>query len=108
MLEKDSVARELARRHYDVEPGISQIFTIIDVSADEQASNVPIKLLEVNDATVPAGVMPLQFAPAPASGIPFPSVIVEVTPEEFQLILSKELPLPVGWKLGVEMPRGGC
>ncbi len=108
MSEKDSVARELARRHYDVEPGISQIFTIIDVSADEQASNVPIKLLEVNDATVPAGVMPLQFAPAPASGIPFPSVIVEVTPEEFQLILSKELPLPVGWKLGVEMPRGGC
>ncbi len=108
MSEKDSVARELARRHYDVEPGISQIFTIIDVSADEQASNVPIKLLEVNDATVPAGFMPLQFAPAPASGIPFPSVIVEVTPEEFQLILSKELPLPVGWKLGVEMPRGGC
>ena len=46
----------------------------------------PIKLLEVNENTVAAGVMPLYFGPAPASGIPYPSVIVEVTGEHSVMV----------------------
>jgi hypothetical protein len=61
--------------------------------------------LEVNADTVPTGVVPLHFGPAPASGIPYPSVIVEVTPGEFDRIRARELPLPAGWEVGEELPR---
>jgi hypothetical protein len=105
MSEKEVAARELARRHFAVEPGMSRIFTIIDGTVNEELPEVPIKLLEVNDATVPFGVMPLYFAPAPATGIPFPSVIVEVTPDEFRQIESNHLHLPTGWSIGAELLR---
>lgn len=108
MADKQEAARELARRHFAVEPGISRIFTILDGTVDEELPDVPIKLLEVNEATVPAGVMPLYFAQAPATGIPFPSVIVEVTPEEYERIESNALSLPPGWAIGAEFPREGC
>ena len=65
----------------------------------------PIKLLEVNADTAPSGVMPLHFGPAPAGGIPYPSVIVEVTPDEFERIRAHELKLPDGWTIGEEYPR---
>jgi hypothetical protein len=44
--------------------------------------------------------MPLYFGPAPASGIPYPSVIVEVSPNEFKKIQSDELKLPEVWTIG--------
>jgi hypothetical protein len=65
----------------------------------------PIKLLEVNTNTVPSGVLPVQFGPAPASGIPYPTIIVEVAPEEFEKIQTHELKLPKGWQVGEEMPN---
>ena len=49
--------------------------------------------------------MPLYFGPAPASGIPYPSVIVEVTPDEYLKIQSHELKLPAGWDHWEELPR---
>ena len=49
--------------------------------------------------------MPLQFGPAPASGVPYASVIVEVSPSEFQKLQSNELKLPEGWSIGEEFPR---
>jgi hypothetical protein len=49
--------------------------------------------------------MPLQFGPAPASGLHYPSVIVEVTPDEYSRIQSGELKLPDGWTLGEEIPK---
>ena len=59
----------------------------------------------MNANTVPSGVLPVSFGPAPASGIPYPSVIVEVSPEEFAKIQTHELTLPKGWLLGEEMPK---
>lgn len=105
-MDKKEVANTLAQKHYLIEPGISKIFEILDETKDEASPETPIKLLEVNEATVPAGVMPLYFAPVPTSGIPYPTVIVEVTPEEFEKIESNVLPLPSGWFLGPEVPRG--
>ena len=55
--------------------------------------------------TVESGVMPLHFGPAPASGIPYSSIIVEVTPSEFEKIRTHELRLPDGWEIGEELPR---
>jgi|SRR3954470_17377542 len=105
MIDKDEAAKVLARKHYQIEDGITHIFRLTDKVEVEVRPAEPIKLLEVNAATVPSGVMPLHFGPAPASGVPFPSVIVEVTPAEFEKIRRQELKLPQGWVIGEEIPR---
>jgi len=96
--DKAAMARELARKHYEVEPGLRQVIRCSGSAHVEFKPAEPVKLLEVNEATSASGVMPLHFGPAPASGIYFPSVIVEVTPEEFARIQAMELALPSGWQ----------
>ena len=65
-----------------------------------------IILLEVNSNTVPAGIMPLHFSPVPSAGIHYhPSVIMEVTPDEFEKIQTGELKLPNNWTMGEEIPK---
>lgn len=103
--EKVRVAKEIARKHYQVEPGLTQVIRYSGSPQIEAIPLEPIKLLEVNENTVPSGVMPLRFGPAPASGIPFPSVIIEVTPDEFQRICAQELRLPEGWKFEAKLPK---
>jgi len=56
-------------------------------------------LLEVNDQTVPTGIMPVGFPPHPASGLHYRSVVIEVTPQEYEAILRKQLDLPAGWEI---------
>lgn len=104
-MDRAAVARELARKHYEVEAGLTQVFLITDQARAEGVRSEPIKLLEVNANTVASGIMPLHFGPAPVSGIPYPSIIIEVTPDEFEKIQSNELKLPEGWKIGEELPR---
>ncbi|MEX1095008.1 MAG: hypothetical protein WED34_03105 [Planctomycetales bacterium] len=107
MSTKDEAARKLADVHYHIEPGIIRIFKLEESPEFEELSNTPIKLLEINTETVPSGIMPLHFGPAPASGIPFPSVIVEITPDEFEQLESQRLSLPAGWTIAEELPKGG-
>jgi hypothetical protein len=102
---KDEEARELARKHYQVEAGVTLIFRVTATAEVEVRPTEPIKLLEVNENTVPSGIMPLQFGPSPASGLHYPSVILEVTPDEFQQIQDQELMLPHGWRVGDPIPR---
>jgi hypothetical protein len=104
-IEREDAERELAMRHYEIEAGLTQIFRITDKAEAQVVRAQPIKLLEVNANTVECGVMPLHFGPAPASGIPFSSIIIEVTPNEFRKIQSHELNLPEGWEVGEELPR---
>jgi hypothetical protein len=103
MNEREEAAKQLAQRHYRIEPGITEIRTL--TSGAIQGANEPIKLLEVNENTIASGIMPLRFDAAPASGIPFPSVIIEVTPDEYEQIKRNELRLPHGWSLGHVVPR---
>jgi hypothetical protein len=98
MNDREEAANRLAQRHYLFDPGITEIRTI--TSAASHGPNEPIKLLEVNANTVASGITPLRFDAVPASGIPFPSVIVEVTPEEYEQIKRNEPKLPSGWSLG--------
>lgn len=105
LTQRASVTQELARRHYESEPGITEIYTICAPSELEAVPTEPIKLLEVNQQTIASGIMPLGFDPAPASGIPFPSIIIEVTPEEWDKIHRKEWFLPHGWSVGPKVPR---
>ena len=101
---KDGVALRLAGAHFRVDMRIRRIFRLRS-SADEESQSEPIKLLEVNDDTTMSGIVPVFFGPHTASGVFFPSVIVEIRPEEFQLVVNGELPLPHGWKLAEEYPR---
>lgn len=103
--EKTRVARELARKHYLVEPGLKHVFRLTTAAERELIGTEPIKLLEVNENTIAAGVMPLHFGPAPGIGIPFSSIIVEVTPHEFELIRSHQLKLPDDWQIAEELPQ---
>jgi len=104
--DKDEVAKKLAHKHYDIEPGITRIFKLRDKPEFEGLSSAPIKLLEIKIDTAPSGFMPLYFGPVPGSGIPYPSVILEVTPDEFERIKSQELKLPEGWTIDEEYPKG--
>jgi hypothetical protein len=103
--DKEAVAKELAKKHYQAEAGIQKIIRLTGSAEAEVRPVEPIKLLEVNANTVPSGVLPVGFGPSPASGVPYPSVIVEVSPEEFSKIETQELKLPKGWLLGEEVPK---
>ncbi len=105
MPNKEEAILELAGRHYQVEPGITEIYRICGQPECETGEGEPIKLLEVNEDTIPAGIMPLGFDAAPAAGIPYPAIIVEVTPGEMAKIRARELPLPHGWVVGALLPR---
>jgi hypothetical protein len=94
-----------AQYHDQAEAGLQAVFRLTGSAEVEVRPIEPINLLEVNTNTVASGVLPVQFGPAPASGIPYPSIIVEVSPEEFEKIKTKELKLPKGWQVGEEMPR---
>ncbi|HET6879169.1 MAG TPA: hypothetical protein VFI31_03375 [Pirellulales bacterium] len=112
MPDREVETRELAERHYAVEGGVTDIFIlrdtengVVEPDGNGAAQREPIRLLEVNENTVPTGIYPIQFAPAPTSGIHFSSVIVEITPEEFKKIQNDELHLPNGWEIGERIPN---
>src|SRR5208283_5939943 len=102
---KEEEAMTLAQKHYQIEAGLTQIFRITGSAEVELRPLEPIKLLEVNENTVPSGIMPIQFGPSPASGLYYPSIILEVTPDEFQRIQNQESKLPNGWKVDDLIPK---
>ena len=89
-------SKSLAAFHFKHDPDLLSVIRI--TAPAEETPDEPIKLLEINASTVSAGIMPVYFGPSVL--IPFASVIVEVTPDEYQLIQSKQLTLPDGWCLG--------
>jgi hypothetical protein len=98
MLEKDMVALHLAKSHHADDPAIVRIVRLL--AAEENAPAEPIKLLEVNPGTSPSGIMPMTFNPDPSSNVPFSSVVVEITVQEFSRIQKGKIELPHGWTLG--------
>jgi hypothetical protein len=97
MPDKDEVARLLADAHREIEPTIERIVRL--VSQQEADAHEPVKLLEVNPATSPSGIMPIAFGADPPD-VPYPSIVVEVTPDEFDRLRNGQLHLPNGWTLG--------
>jgi hypothetical protein len=96
LLAKDAAARRLIQWHFTVEPELREVYRI--VLDDEGSQEEPIRLLEVNAATVPTGsVEPFTFSPT--KEIPFRTVIAEITPEELASFESNPEALPKGWSL---------
>lgn len=96
-LDKNATAKELAQAHRNFDSSIERIVRIVSEAESDAAE--PVKLLEVNPSTSPSGILPIAFGADPPA-IPFPSIIVEVTEDEFERIKAGNLTLPQGWRLG--------
>jgi hypothetical protein len=105
---KDEVAERLARAHYSVDSGVSQIFRLMTDPEREADPREPIKLLEIYEHAIPIGeIVPIYFNPHPASGNYYPAEIIQIAPEEFEK-LGTELKLPETWSISrpYERPDG--
>lgn len=100
--EKALAARDLARKHFEVEPGMQRVIRFAATLDPDEQLREPIKLLEVNEATPASGILPLGFGAAPDAGIRFESILIEVTPTEYEQIEQQELKLPADWKYRLE------
>jgi hypothetical protein len=86
------VAKHLAEAHKQADPEIEQIWMIEDPSGSE------VRLLEVSGSVGNTGaVLPFRFTARPDLDVPYPSVIVLVSPEEKAQIDRSELDLPSTW-----------
>lgn len=93
---KDAAARRLIEWHFSVEPELREVYRIL--MDNEGSHEEPIRLLEVNAATVPTGnVEPFAFSPT--REIPFRTIIAEITPEELDSFRAHPEALPNGWNL---------
>jgi hypothetical protein len=102
---KQAVVERLAQAHYAIEPAIQLILRLEAEPDKENDPAEPVKLLEVNPDTIPAGILPLYFPAHSESGLFYPSIIIEVTPEEYQRILEEPSTLPEGWRMGKQIDR---
>jgi hypothetical protein len=93
---KEDAARRLIAWHFEVEPELREVYRML--SDDEDAQGEPIKLLEVNEATVATGGVEA-FGFTPTKDIPFTTVIAEITPAELEALRTRPEALPKGWSL---------
>lgn len=93
VVEKLDAAHRLAEAHARIDSDVKRILLL--ESSNEDDPSEPIKLLEVVEGAMEAGIEPVGFAPNPGRGVRYPSVIVEVSPREFETI-GKEIALPDG------------
>lgn len=104
MRTKDETAQSLADAHFRLDQGIVRIFRIIE--QNEPNNLRPIKLLEVSPMTSEVGISPVGMTADPARGVSHPSIVIEISPGEFDRLQSEELKLPHDWRLGEELfPR---
>jgi len=81
---KLEAAKSMAKAHSLVEPNLKRVCLIEPLDNDDP--NDPIKLLEVVEGTLEMGIEPVAFTADPARGIEYPSIIVEISPDEYQEI----------------------
>jgi len=88
----ESVVKEIAQKHFDLEERLEKMLWF------QSEATPKIRLLEINPET-PATGMVQSFFFRPSDEVPYPLIIAEVTPEEWQKILRREINLPEGWSL---------
>lgn len=98
---KQETAEILARAHSEVEPNLKRVYLI--EPADDQNPDDPIKLLEVVEGTIERGIEPIAFTADPARGIEYPSVIVEISPTEYESFRREGKLGYDGWTIGREL-----
>ena len=104
---KDQTAQLLADAHFQLDEGITRIFRIVE--PDESNDRRPVKLLDVSPMTTEVGISPVGLNADPARGVFHSSVVIEITPGEFDRLQRGELSLPHGWRIDDELfPRASA
>jgi len=102
---KLETAKRLAKAHFQVEPHLQYVFLLRPL--DDQDPKDPIRLLEVVEGTIERGFEPVAFAPDPARGIDYPSLVIEISPAEYKSV-KREGQVRLGnhvWEIGEEVQR---
>ena len=84
-------AIELARAHRDIDPATQHVYLA--------SGNEPlIRLIEVS-ASVPttSEFFPYSFMDDPQNGVPYPSVLILLSPDEWKSLITGQRKLPDGW-----------
>jgi hypothetical protein len=97
---KMDAAGKLAKAHFRVDPQVRRIHLI--QPSHDQNPDEPIKLLEVVEGSLECGILPVGFVPDPAHGMDYPSVVVEVSPREYDAIEDGKLNFK-DWTVGEEL-----
>jgi hypothetical protein len=102
---KRETAGSLARAHFANEPNLRHVRLLEPVNEDDPRD--PIKLLEVVEGTLERGIEAVAFPADPVRGIDYPVLIIEVSPREYQNIMTDPGSLqPHGWSMGSELTAG--
>ena len=84
------VARELASAHRAEDPETKSVFLANNESE--------VRLVEVSGSISSGGeVLPFRFASRPDLGVPYPSVVVLLSEDDWRSVERGDLALPVGW-----------
>lgn len=89
---RERAAHELVAWHFEVEPDLREVYVLVGDEGE------PIRLLEVNDATVRSARFEA-FVFAPTKDVPFATAIAEVTPDELDQLRRTPGGLPPEWDL---------
>jgi hypothetical protein len=88
----EKAVKFLAQNNFEVEDGLDRIVWLKHGAGDE------IRLIEVNRNGFPTGRVEA-FYFAPSEEVPFETYLSDITPKEWQKVVSGEIPLPEGWSL---------
>jgi hypothetical protein len=87
------VAEDLARAHRAEDPETQEVYL-----APGSESSAEVRLVEISGSLGGSGeVLPFRFAPRDDLDIPYASVVVLLSPDDWQRVQNGELQLPDGW-----------
>jgi len=90
----ETVAKELADAHRKQDPN-TQVIKLIRGGIENE-----IRLIEVSsDAPSTGEILPVRFRADRTRGVDYPSTLVLLSPEDWERVKTKRLPLPPGWEL---------
>ena len=86
----ENAARELVEAHREADSGVSHAFL--------SRKDNEIRIVEVTDSVGTTNeIIPFRFKSRPDLGVPYPSVIILLSPDELGLLKKDKLKLPKGW-----------
>jgi len=88
----ESAVKKLIHEHFELDESLEKVIWF------ESETTPAIRLLEINPDTFATGVVQSFYFP-PSDEVPYPLIIAEVTPDEWQRVLQSKIPLPEGWTL---------
>lgn len=88
----ETVAREVAAAHCEQDPDTTAVYLVPDPAGAE------IRLVEVSRALGTVGeILPYRFKPTPERGVPYATVIILLSPADWEQLQQGQLELPQGW-----------